>query len=167
MKMVDKLVFILYSSQCKLNGGEEMRKYSWIDMMEIMQDIRLFASLHIRHSKKEGITTAQEMDLLSRIVFSKTPLTPHELTSQMGLCKSAVSRLIDHLEKKGFLMKQQSELDKRSYVILITEKGNQELDQTYRYYLEPVYHLKNVMGEEAFELLVNQIKTANQLSQSK
>lgn len=143
-----------------------MKDYTWMDMMEIMQDIRLFSSLHIRHSKKEGITTAQEMDLLSRIVFAKTPLTPHELTSQMGLCKSAVSRLIEHLEKKGFLMKQKSEQDKRSYVLLITEQGNQELDQTYRYYLEPVYHLKRVMGEAEFSSLTKQIKLANQLSQS-
>lgn len=143
-----------------------MKDYTWMDMMEIMQDIRLFSSLHIRHSKKEGITTAQEMDLLSRIVFAKTPLTPHELTSQMGLCKSAVSRLVEHLEKKGFLVKQKSEQDKRSYVLLITEKGNQELDQTYRYYLEPVYHLKKVMGEADFALLRKQIKLANQLLQS-
>ena len=143
-----------------------MKDYTWMDMMEIMQDIRLFSSLHIRHSKKEGITTAQEMDLLSRIVFAKIPLTPHELTSQMGLCKSAVSRLIEHLEKKGFLMKQKSEQDKRSYVLLITEQGNQELDQTYRYYLEPVYHLKRVMGETEFSALTKQIKLANQLSQS-
>ena len=143
-----------------------MQEYTWMDMMEMMQDIRLFSSLHIRHSKKEGITTAQEMDLLSRIVFAKVPLTPHELTSQMGLCKSAVSRLIEHLEKKGFLMKQKSEQDRRSYVLLITEKGNQELDQTYRYYLEPVYHLKRAMGEEDFALLGKQIKLANRLSQS-
>lgn len=142
-----------------------MKEYTWVDMMEIMQDIRLFSSLHIRHSKKEGITTAQEMDLLSRLVFAEAPLTPHEITVQMGICKSAISRLIEHLEKKGFLKKQQSEKDKRSYVLLITEKGNQELDSTYRYYLEPIYHLKSVMKEEEFTLLANQIKKANQLSQ--
>lgn len=142
-----------------------MKEYTWVDMMEMMQDIRLFSSLHIRHSKKEGITTAQEMDLLSRIVFAETPLTPHEIAAQMGISKSAISRLVEHLEKKDFLIKQQSEKDKRSYVLLITEKGNQELDSTYRYYLEPIYHLKSVMKEEEFALLMNQIKKANQLSQ--
>lgn len=143
-----------------------MEDYTWTEMMEIMQEIRLFSSLHIRRSKKEGITTAQEMDLLSRIIFAENPLTPHELTAQMGLQKSAVSRLIEHLEKKGFLKKQQSQLDKRSYVLLITEKGNEELDQTYRYYLEPIYHLKKVMGVKEFERLTSQIKLANQLSQN-
>lgn len=55
--------------------------------------------------QKEGITSAQEIDLLSRIVLSDHALTPQDLTVQMGLYKSAVSRLIDHLEKKGFLKK--------------------------------------------------------------
>lgn len=143
--------------------GEFMEEYQWTDMMEIMQEIRLFSSLHIRRSKREGITTAQEMDLLSRVTFAKNPLTPHDLTVQMGLRKSAVSRLIEHLEKKGFLEKKQSESDKRSYVLMITQKGTQELDQTYRYYLEPVYHLKKVMGFEEFERLTSQIKLANEL----
>ncbi len=144
-----------------------MKEYTWTEMMEIMQDIRLFSSLHIRRPKKEGITSAQEMDLLSRIVFASTPLTPQELAAQMGLCKSAVSRLIEHLEKKYFLTKQTSESDRRSYVLLITDKGRDELDQTYRYYLEPVYRLKDTLGEEAFFALTNQIKSANILLQEK
>ncbi len=144
-----------------------MEEYTWIDMMEVMQEIRLFSSLHIRRPKKEGITSAQEMDLLSRIVFSDTPLTPQALADQMGLCKSAVSRLIEHLEKKEFLTKQQSSQDKRSYVLLITEKGSQELDSTYRYYLEPIYQLKNTLGTEVFAALTDQIKNANQLLQKK
>ena len=82
-----------------------MRDYTWLDMMKIMQEIRLFSTLHVRRAKKEGITSAQEIDLLSRIVLSDHALTPQDLTVQMGLYKSAVSRLIDHLEKKGFLKK--------------------------------------------------------------
>ena len=56
-----------------------MKDYHWTEMIEKMQDIRLFSSLHIRRSKNEGITSSQELDLLSRIVLSDTPLTPHAL----------------------------------------------------------------------------------------
>lgn len=85
----------------------------------------------------------------------------------MGLCKSAVSRLIDHLEKKGFLKKHYCETDKRSYVLLITETGNMELDCTYHYYLGPIYKLREVLGAESFESLTTQIQTANELLQDK
>lgn len=142
-----------------------MEEYTWMDMMKIMQEIRLFSTFHVRRAKKEGITSAQEMDLLSRIVFSEHPLTPQELANQMGLCKSAISRLIDHLEKKGFLKKQNCETDKRSYVLQITDTGNAELDCTYRYYLEPVYKLKELLGTDSFQSLTTQIQAANELLQ--
>ena len=32
-----------------------MRDYTWLDMMKIMQEIRLFSTLHVRRAKKEGI----------------------------------------------------------------------------------------------------------------
>lgn len=144
-----------------------MEDYNWIDMMEKMQDIRLFCSLHVRRSKKGGITSAQELDMLSRIVLTDTPLTPQELTSLMGLSKSAVSRLIEHLEKKEFLIKQYNSQDKRSYTLLITEKGNLELNQTYQYYLEPIYELGRALGKERFESLTSQIKEANEILQNR
>ena len=102
-----------------------MEDFDWIDMMEKMQEIRLFSSLHIR-GKREGATSPQEVDILSRVILSKTPLTPLDLTVVTGLSKSAVSRLIESLEKKEFLVKEYNAKDKRSYTLFITEKGNQE-----------------------------------------
>ena len=55
-----------------------MEDYNWVDMMEKMQEIRLFSSLHIR-GKRKGATSPQELDILSRIVLSDTPLTPLDL----------------------------------------------------------------------------------------
>ena len=42
-----------------------MQEYNWIDMMNKMQELRLFCSLTVRGAKKEGLTSAQELDLLS------------------------------------------------------------------------------------------------------
>ena len=140
--------------------------YGWMEMMEMMQEIRLFSSLHIR-GKRKGTASHQEVDILSRILLSNMPLTPLELTAQTGLSKSAVSRLIDSLEKKAFLFKQYSQKDKRSYTLYITEKGRQELEQVYRYYLEPIYKLRRTIGEERFQSLTTLIKGANYMLQNK
>ena len=80
-----------------------MKDMSWIEMMKKAQEIRLFTSLQIKRAQKGGITSAQELDLLSRIVLSDAELTPLELTVLTGLSKSAVSRLIEHLERKELL----------------------------------------------------------------
>ena len=98
-------------------------------------------------------------------LFTRPKEDVYKRQVQMGLYKSAVSRLIDHLEKKGFLKKHYCETDKRSYVLLTTETGNMELDCTYRYYLEPIYKLREVLGAESFESLTTQIQTANELLQ--
>ena len=74
--------------------------YDWIEMMNYMQNLRQFCSRNVRRTEKGSISTSQELDLLSRISLSDVPLTPHELCGCMGLGKSAVSRLIEHLLKK-------------------------------------------------------------------
>lgn len=143
-----------------------MEDFDWIDMMEKMQEIRLFSSLHIR-GKRNGATSPQEVDMLSRIILSDTPLTPLDLTALTGLSKSAVSRLIESLEKKEFLVKQYKKTDRRSYTLHVTEKGNLELQQAYQHYLEPIYKLRRTIGEERFHSLLTQIKEANNMLQHK
>lgn len=143
-----------------------MEEYNWIDMMEKMQEIRLFASLNIR-GKRNGNTSPQELDILSRIIMSDTPLTPLDMAVLTGFNKSALSRLTRRLEKKGFLLKKYNEKDKRSYALYITERGNQELNQAYRHYLEPIYKLRRTIGEERFKSLTTQIKKANYILQNK
>lgn len=144
-----------------------MEDLNWVYMMEKMQDIRLFSSLHVRQTRKDSVISSQELDMLSRILMSDEALTPLELTVMTGLSKSAVSRLIERLEKKRLLTKVYNLKDKRSYTLLITEKGNQELEQTYRYYLEPIYKLRRTLGEERFEDLTTQIKCANHMLQDR
>ena len=117
-----------------------------MEMMKIMQDIRQFCSLHVKRSPKGGISSAQELDLLSRLHLSENPLTPHSLCEKMGISRPLASRLIENLEMKGFLEKEVSEADKRSYFLRITELGSRELKGTYAYYLEPVYLLRTQMG---------------------
>ena len=142
-----------------------MEEFNWIDMMSKMQDIRLFSSLNVRRAKKDGLTSSQEIAILSQIVFSDASLTPMDMTVLTGLSKSSISRIIERLEKKKFIIKQYNSKDKRSYTLLSTSEGNQELERTYRYYLAPIYKLRRTLGEERFESLITQIKEANNMLQ--
>ncbi|MGN0613228.1 MAG: MarR family winged helix-turn-helix transcriptional regulator [Porcipelethomonas sp.] len=140
-----------------------MEDREWIGMMKKAHEIRLFASSQVKRIKKDGAISAQELDVLSRIVLSDKKLTPLELTVLTGLSKSAVSRLIDRLERKELLHKQYNTSDRRSYMLICTDKGSQELEQTYKYYLEPIYQLRKVLGDEEFEALMTHISHANQM----
>lgn len=138
-----------------------MREYDWIDMMNRMQELRLFYSLTVRSAKKEGITSAQELDLLSRAALSQSPMTPQELSTSMGVKKSAVSRLLRRLEENDLLEKIPSKVDRRSYAIRVTPAGYEELRQTYQYHLGPIYRLRREMGEEDFVRLMELVCRGN------
>ena len=140
-----------------------MQEYNWIDMMNKMQELRLFCSLTERGAKKEGLTSAQELDLLSRAVLSEVPLTQQEFSISMGLKKSAVSRLLRGLIEKKLLEKIPREEDRRSYTIRVTEAGHEELRQTYQYYLGPIYRLRREMGEENFRQLTELIRQGSEI----
>ena len=102
-----------------------------------------------------------------RISLSDAPLTPHELCSCMGLGKSAVSRVIEHLEKKELLIKKPNLADKRSYLLSITEEGQKALEETYEYYLSPIYTMRRKLGEAHFMELMKLIHETNDVLQDR
>ena len=136
-------------------------EYDWLEMMERMQDIRLFCSLHVRRAKKGGISSSQELDLLSRVALSKEKLTSHMLCTGMGISKPVVSRLVESLCRKEFLEKEMCAADHRSYYLWIPGKGREELERTYTYYLEPLYSMRRRAGEETFSRLMELIRLVN------
>ena len=68
-----------------------------------------------------GVTVAQWPVLSS--LYSGRSRTPAELADHIGLNRSAITRLLDRLEKKGLVERQSSEHDGRSYSIRLTESG--------------------------------------------
>lgn len=141
--------------------------YDWIEMMNYMQNLRQFCSRNVRRTGKGSISTSQELDLLSRISLSDAPLTPHELCDCMGLGKSAVSRVIEHLEKKELLIKNPNVADRRSYLLSITEEGQRALEETYEYYLSPIYTMRRKLGEVHFMELMKLIHETNNVLQDR
>ena len=80
--------------------------------------------------------------------------------------RTIVSRLTDHLESKGFICKEASASDRRSYCIRITGAGKDEIDRMYYYYLDPLYTLQKNMKKEKFETLFQLIREANEILSS-
>lgn len=143
-----------------------MKDKNWTDIVSKQGDLRHFASMAIKKSGKSEQTSAQEIDFLFRIALSEDPLTPRQITDAMGISKTIVSRLTDHLEAKGFIQKETSTSDRRSYGICITDTGKDEIDRMYYYYLDPLYTLQQNMEKEKFETLFRLIREANEILSS-
>lgn len=138
-----------------------MDNQDWIYMMEHMQHIQLFSRLNVRRKRPHEPLSSETLDILSRIAMAKEPMTPLMISRKTGLTKPRISKLIEELSQKGYLIKEQDIRDKRSYFLQITQEGKKELEHTYQYYLEPVYALRRNLGENAFYQLMDLIRDAN------
>ena len=132
-------------------------------MMEKMNEVRLFSRSLIIHSTIKNKRTAQEYDLLSQLVLHNEGMTPANLSKAMYLNKTIVSRLVDKLNKDGYVTKKQDEHDKRSYSVFITEYGKEELFKIYELYLSPINELRLKLGDEEFFNLISCIEKANKI----
>ena len=140
-----------------------MEKKEFIYMMEKMNEVRLFSRSLIIHSTIKNKRTAQEYDLLSQLVLHNEGMTPANLSKAMYLNKTIVSRLVDKLNKEGYVTKKQDEHDKRSYSVFITEYGKEELFKIYELYLSPINELRLKLGDEEFFNLISCIEKANKI----
>ncbi|CEH33649.1 MarR family winged helix-turn-helix transcriptional regulator [Romboutsia lituseburensis] len=138
-----------------------MENIDWVYMVEKMQDIRLFSRLLIRRSSKQYEMPSQHLELLSQLAVSKENMTPMSLSKSMGLNKTIISRIIDTLNKSGYLIKTRDEDDKRSYFVSITELGREQIDDIYKHYLGPIYDLRRKLGDKEFYELISLIEKAN------
>ena len=130
-----------------------MKDNNWKQIVQMHGTLRLFCNLAIRKTPKGEALSAQEIDLMYHVALSKEAVTPGMLTSTMGISKTMISRLIDGLTQKGMILKKKSTTDKRSYSIVVTQKGKKEIDNAYQYYMEPIYRLQKEMGKEDLETL--------------
>ena len=140
----------------------EKDKY-WREMIRKQGELRHFGSMAIRKSSKGDLTSAQEVDLLFRVALSGGMMTPGQLSADMGVSKTIISRLIDSLEKKALIRKERTLDDRRSYGIRVTEEGKEEVDRMYYYYLDPFYILREQMASDDFEKLFGLIEEANRI----
>lgn len=83
------------------------------------------------------------------------------LSKIMGVNKTIISRIIDSLNKGGYIVKIKDPRDKRSYFVSITELGREKVNKIYNYYLSPIYELHRKLGEEDFSKLIYYIEKAN------
>lgn len=56
--------------------------------------------------------------------LSRSPhLTQQELADRLTLQKSTVSRLVSHLDRRGWILRRRSEQDRRAFEVSLTEAG--------------------------------------------
>lgn len=108
----------------------------------------------INRFKKAAIDiTPEQWVILSQL--EKKTLSQVELASQSFKDKHTVSRIIDLLQKKGFVDRRQDPDDGRRFLISMTDLGRRETDRAK----EHVYASRELGWENITEVEYNQLRS--------
>lgn len=130
-----------------------LRTYTLVEIIEILTRLigdyeeELFAQF-----KKAGLT-AKQANYLETIKALGNP-NQVELAAELGLSKPSITAIIDKLSALGFVKKTQSDEDRRSFHLHLTEKGediSRMHDETHRKMADMI--VKNLSKEEEKRLI--------------
>lgn len=113
--------------------------------------------------KRDLPIRASEMGALIFVGKSQEPATPLMISNFFGIAKPSVTEMVNSLVKKDYLIKIPSQVDKRSYTLKVTAKGQDLLNSTYRDYFKALELLEERMGSEEFQVFVQLLQKANNI----
>lgn len=87
----------------------------------ISQHFRKLLQIDRKETACHGVTLSQHyvIDALNR----KNELTMNELSHEIGLAMSTLTRIVDGLVRNGYINRYPSELDRRKVCVILTDEG--------------------------------------------
>ncbi|MGV3026944.1 MarR family winged helix-turn-helix transcriptional regulator [Clostridium thermobutyricum] len=83
---------------------------------------RVLMRLKLQKKLKDYDVTAEQWNVLSHI-YSKEGFNQKELAERCLKDRAALTRILDLLEKKELIKRESSPIDRREYLVYLTEKG--------------------------------------------
>ena len=104
-----------------------------------------------------------EMGVLNIITQTPGPHTSVKLADLLGVSKPMITAHLTSLAGKGYITKEQSPDDKRTYYVIPTEKALTLVESAKQDMEKQFKKLIDAMGQAAFDQLVDLAQEANQI----
>ena len=106
------------------------------------------------HLKNDLPIRPSEMSVVNILVKKQEKLTPLAIADILGVSKTMIATHISALEKQGYITKEASQVDKRSFFVLPTNKAKTLVEQTDKKAYGQLKNLEQTMGADMFDALV-------------
>lgn len=110
--------------------------------------------------KKDLPIRPSEMGVLNIITRREGRFTPLMIAELLGVSKPMIAAHISVLEEKGYIIKEPSSEDKRSFYIIPTKKAKALVDESEQKLNEHLKAMESRLGEERFALLLELLEEA-------
>lgn len=75
--------------------------------------------------KQLGVPLTPEQFMLIDLLWNHGEMSQQQLADMMHKDKNSVTKLVDAIERKGFVVRRQNKNDRRSNTLVLTDKANQ------------------------------------------
>ncbi|MBA3004228.1 MAG: MarR family transcriptional regulator [Desulfurivibrio sp.] len=96
--------------------------------------------------KSSGLSTPQMHTI--EIVGHSDSLRMKDLAKKMGVTTGTLTVMVDRLEQQGLLKRTPHETDRRSYLIALTEKGQELFSEHHQYHLHLTEEITSTLSRE-------------------
>lgn len=124
---------------------------------------RIHADLHPRAVEFDHHRVGPIGGMLLLAIGEREPIDIGALVQQMGRDKSQISRLVQTLERKGLITKEQSIDDGRVSLLRLTEAGGHQLRSIQAVLMDVVFKVMEPLSDReqaAFSQLLDKILTS-------
>ena len=110
-----------------LGNRKEIRALkTYVKLMRAAESVT--ARIH-RHLSSTGLTISQFAVL--EVLYQLGPLSQREIGQKILRSSGNITMVIDNLEKNGLVKRKRSEIDRRFYIIHLTDKGYHLIDKIF------------------------------------
>lgn len=113
--------------------------------------------------KKDLPIRPSEMGVLNIIVQREGKFTPLMLAELLEVSKPMITNYITVLENKGYIYKEVSKEDKRSFFVVPTDKARELVQVTAANMEAHLHKVEESLGEERFEELLKLLDETNKI----
>lgn len=113
--------------------------------------------------KKDLPIRPSEMGVLNIITKREGLFTPLMIAEFLEVSKPMITTHITILEKKGYILREYSKNDKRSFYVIPTEKAKDLVKVTEKKMSKYLQQIENSLGKENFDILLQILTDTNRI----
>lgn len=99
-----------------------------------------------------------EFDILASLRRAGEPVTPTDLYQTLMLSSGAMSTRVDGLVKRGLVIRQASETDRRSCLVTLTEEGQALIDKVVEQHIDNERHILEALTADEQKQLADLLR---------
>lgn len=112
--------------------------------------------------RKAQVPLTPEQFMLIDLLWNHGPMSQQELADRMQKDKNSVTQLVDAIERKGFVVRQQNAKDRRSNTIILTDKAIELRDEAKQKGISILDEMLEGISEEELRSFLSTLHKLNE-----